>query len=226
MSLIPNPKSQIPNLPHQLSVIILAGGRSSRMGRDKAVIEVGGVPLIRRMYDAVARCHEPDHPDQILIHADAAQLCQRIYVITPWAERYQSILPVTCNFIPEQQPDRGPLIAFTQGLIAITSTWVLLLACDLPNLSTPIIQSWIDGLPSVSPLSIAYLPKHSHGWEPLCGFYRQICHHSLRAYSNAGGKSFQGWLKMNVVTELAVVDPIWLVNCNTPDDLAAIVADR
>ena len=33
----------------ELAIIILAGGRSSRMGRDKATIEIAGVPLIRRI---------------------------------------------------------------------------------------------------------------------------------------------------------------------------------
>jgi molybdenum cofactor guanylyltransferase len=194
-----------------LSVLILAGGRSTRMGRDKATIEIDGIPLIRRIYDAVAGCQNLD----------------RISVVTPWALRYQSILPVSCEFIPEQPPDRGPLIAFSQALAAVTSTWVLMLACDLPNLSTPVLQSWIDGLPSISPQSIAYLPKHlDKGWEPLCGCYRQICRQSLLDYIDSGGRSFQGWLKQQVVTELVIANPLWLANCNTPADLASIVADR
>jgi molybdenum cofactor guanylyltransferase len=205
-----------PNLSDRLSVIILAGGRSSRMGRDKATIEISGIPMIRRIYDVVAACQDLD-----------GVAIDRIYVVTPWAAKYQSILPANCRFIAEQQPDRGPLIAFTQGLIEITSTWVLLLACDLPNLSTPIVQAWIDGLLSIPPQSIAYLPQHPHkGWEPLCGFYRQICHHSLVKYIHEGGQSFQCWLKMNIVTELAIADPICLTNCNTPAELATVVENR
>lgn len=186
------------------------------MGRDKATIEIEGVPLIRRIYDAVAGCRDLDR-----------LLTDRIYVLTPWQQRYESILPTTCHFIPEQQPHRGPLPAFTQGLATMNSTWVLLLACDLPNLSTSIVQSWIDGLPSVPAQSIAYLPRNTHkGWEPLCGFYRQICYHSAIAYINSSGRSFQGWLEMNAVTELAISDPTSLVNCNTPAELAAVLEDR
>ena len=40
-------------MDNSLSIVILAGGRSSRMGRDKATIEIDGVPLIRRIYDVV-----------------------------------------------------------------------------------------------------------------------------------------------------------------------------
>ena len=192
----------------KLAIIILAGGRSSRMGRDKAMIEIAGVPLIRRIYDVVATC------------VDLGQ----IYVVTPWPEQYQQILPADCNFILEQQPHQGPFVAFTQGLAKISTNWLLLLACDLPNLSTPAIQTWIDSLPSIDPQSIAYLPRHvSKGWEPLCGFYRQICRDSAIEYIDNGGRSFQGWLKMQVVTELVVADPLFLINCNTPADLAAII---
>ena len=194
----------------ELCAIILAGGRSTRMGRDKATIEIAGVPLIRRIYDVVATC------------VDLGQ----IYVVTPWAEQYREILPTECNFILEQQPDQGPLLAFTQALAEINTTWVLLLACDLPNLSPPVIQSWIDRLPSIDRQSVAYLPRHlSKGWEPLCGFYRQICRDSAIEYIDGGGQSFQGWLKMNAVTELVVANPLCLVNCNTPADLAAITPD-
>ncbi|MCY7367480.1 MAG: molybdenum cofactor guanylyltransferase [Chamaesiphon sp.] len=192
----------------KLAIIILAGGRSARMGRDKATIEIAGVPLIRRIYDVVATC------------VDRGQ----IYVVTPWPEQYRQFLPDSCNFILEQPPDRGPLMAFSQALAKINANWLLLLACDLPNLSTPAIQTWIDSLPSIDPQSIAYLPRHvSKGWEPLCGFYRQICRESAIEYIDNGGRSFQGWLKMQVVTELVVADPLCLVNCNTPADLAAII---
>jgi molybdenum cofactor guanylyltransferase len=189
------------------------------MGRDKATIEIGGIPMIRRLYDVVAACRD--------LGAHPQQLSQQIYVVTPWFQIYQSILPVTCHFIPEHRPHQGPLIAFAQGLAETTSTWVLLIACDLPNLSTPVVQAWIDRLSSIPAESVAYLPRHAQkGWEPLCGFYRQVCYHSLLEYINDGGQSFQGWLNLNVVTELVVADRVCLLNCNTPADLANIDEDR
>jgi molybdenum cofactor guanylyltransferase len=189
------------------------------MGRDKASLEIDGIPLMRRIYDAVAACR--DLTGRQL--ADTAQ----IYVVTPWPQRYESMLPATCQFLPDRLPDSGPLVAFSQSLPAIDADWTLLLACDLPNLSTAIVQVWIDRLPSIPAVSIANLAKHpDKGLEPLCGFYRQICGDSLRAYIADGGRSFQGWLQLNVVTELVITDPNCLANCNTPEDLATIVAAR
>jgi molybdenum cofactor guanylyltransferase len=195
-----------------LSVIILAGGRSSRMGRDKATLEIAGVPMIRRIYDEIACCHDRD-----------GSLASRIHVVTPWAERYRSLLPAKCHFIAELQPDRGSLVGFQQGLAEVSSEWVFLLACDLPNLSTPILQSWIEELGSVPAQSIAYLPRNlEKGWEPLCGCYRRSCLGSLLDYTQNGRRSFQGWLANHLVTELPIADRRYLTNCNTPADLAAV----
>ena len=195
------------------------------MGRDKAAIVIprgcangsDGVPMIRRIYDVVARCQDRD-----------GRLADRIQIVTPWAERYRSLLPPECHFIPELQADRGPLMGFRQGLVEVSSTWILLLACDLPNLATPVLQTWIDGLSSIPAQSIAYLPKQldKQGWEPLCGFYRRSCLDSLSEYTNNGERSFQGWLTNCMVTELAIADRRCLANCNTPADLAAVAEER
>lgn len=197
-----------------LSVLILAGGRSSRMGSDKAILEIAGIPMILRIYDAISRCHDRD-----------GSLANRIHIVTPWAERYRSLLPAECHFIPELQPDCGSLMGFQQGLAKVSSEWVLLLACDLPNLATPVLQNWIDKLDSVPAQSIAYLPRHlEKGWEPLCGYYRQSCLSSLLDYTRNGERAFQGWLANHLVTELpiSIADRRYLTNCNTLADLATV----
>jgi molybdenum cofactor guanylyltransferase len=185
------------------------------MGMDKATISIEGVPLIRRIYNVVAACTD----------LDSTTLEHRIYIVTPWAEKYQSILPIGCQFLTEQQPHQGPLIGFAASLAEITSDWVLLLACDLPNLSTFAVQSWIDELPEVSSQSMAYLPRNleGKGWEPLCGFYRRSCLASLLEDIETGGRSFQGWLANCTVTELPIADRQLLFNCNTPADLATVI---
>lgn len=118
-------------------------------------------------------------------------------------------------------------MGFGQGLAEVRSVWVLLLACDLPNLSIPVLQTWIDELGSIPAQSIAYLPQHvDKGWEPLCGFYRRGCLDSLLKYIDDGGRSFQGWLATSPVTQLTIADPRSLANCNTPADVAAVVEYR
>lgn len=210
-----------------LSAIILAGGKSSRMGKDKALLTVGGVPLLRLVYDV------------------AIALCDSVYVVTPWSERYQDLLPVSCQFIQEvplaiANPSdiisssskvtsplpHGPLVGFVQGLTQVKTDWVLLLACDLPRLRVEVLQNWADQLVGVEAEAIALLTRHAKGWEPLCGFYRRSCLPALREYVNQGGRSFQDWLAQHPVQLLSLPDTQMLFNCNTPDDFTAVISNE
>lgn len=196
-------------LNNSLSAIILAGGKSSRMGYDKALIEFHGVPLIQRTTQLVQS------------YVDA------VYLITPWIERYRFIVSPSCHLIRETQRQgepQGPFVGFAQALTYVKTEWVFLLACDLPNLTATEIARWVTHLNDISDKAIAYLPRHPKGWEPLCGFYRSSCLNALEAYIDAGGCSFQPWLKTQSVVELPVSDPHILFNCNTPTDLSRLLS--
>jgi len=193
-----------------LTAIVLAGGQSSRMGRDKALIEIQGSPLIRQVCRVAQSC------------------ASQVYVVTPWPERYQEVLQETPGIelvreVPlagETKP-HGPLVGFAQGLALVQTEWVLLLACDLPRLSTEVLQAWVGQLVERTndTVSIALLPHSPKGWEPLCGFYRRQCLPLLTEYINQGGRSFQGWLAQHPVQELSLINRDSLFNCNTPTDL-------
>ena len=188
------------------SAIVLAGGQSSRMGQDKALIALEGVPLLRQVCEVALNC------------------ASCVYVVTPWPERYQDILPGACSVIretpfPNQTQLHGPLVGFAQGLAEIETDWVLLLACDLPNLQVEVLQSWATKLETVPKNAIALLSKQPKGWEPLCGFYRRSCLPLLTQFINAGGRSFQRWLSQHPVQELQVSDSQIFFNCNTPSEL-------
>ncbi|WP_009634097.1 molybdenum cofactor guanylyltransferase [Synechocystis sp. PCC 7509] len=184
--------------------IVLAGGKSSRMGSDKALLPIGGVPMLRLVCDR------------------ALSVCDRVYVVTPWQERYKHLLPATCQFIREVQPrgaENAPILGFAQGLAQVTTDWVLLLACDLPQLQVEVLQGWVKQLNNCR--AIALLPRHAKGWEPLCGFYRRDCLTALTGFIDTGERSFQSWLKQQSVQVLTVTDAQMFFNCNTPDDVAA-----
>ncbi len=192
-----------------LTAIVLAGGQSSRMGQDKALIALQGVPLLRQVCEVALSC--------------TSEVC----VITPWPERYQAILPDACRTIrevslPGETEPHGPLIGFAQGLAQVETDWVLLLACDLPQLQVEVLQHWVTELEKTAEEAIALLPRQTKGWEPLCGFYRRQCLPRLTEFINEGGRSFQRWLAQHPVQELPVSDTPLLFNCNTPADLEVI----
>ncbi|MEH2197049.1 molybdenum cofactor guanylyltransferase [Nostoc sp.] len=191
----------------RLSAIVLAGGKSSRMGQDKALILIQGMLLLQRVCAIAQSC------------ADA------VYVVTPWPERYQELLLPSCQFIREvpssgESLAHGPLVGFAQGLAEVKTEWVLLLACDLPKLRVEVLQEWVTRLDSVGDNAIAALAEHPKGWEPLCGFYRRRCLPQLLEFINQGGRSFQQWLRQYPVEVLPLSEPEMLFNCNTPEDLA------
>lgn len=173
------------------------------MGRDKARIEINGVPMLRRVYDAARSCS------------------REIYVVTSRVEAYRSLLPLDAKFMAEIEP-RGPAIAFAQALPHLSTEWVLLLACDLPQVEGVHLKNWTTLLDRVPSDAIALLPKHEKGWEPLCGFYRRTCLPKLAHFIDQGGSSFQKWLSNQLIQELPVSAPQALFNCNTPDDLEQV----
>lgn len=209
------------NLLQSPSAIVLAGGKSSRMGKDKALIPIQGVPLLQ------------------LVCEVASSLCNSVYIITPTPEKYQHLSLKNCQFVrevPLPQEDlnnpastkitlplpHGPLVGFAQGLAVVQTDWVLLLACDLPKLQIEVLQNWVKELKNVPQDAIAALPRHAKGWEPLCGFYRRSCLPALNDFIALGGRSFQAWLEQHPVHVLPVPATEMLFNCNTPDDLAIV----
>lgn len=196
------------SIEDRVSAIVLAGGKSSRMGRDKALLRLGDRTLLNHVCSIATRC------------------TTQTYVVTPWIEKYRDDLPPRSQAIEEKlvldTVSNTPLIGFSQGLRLISTEWVLLLACDLPFLSSSQVKQWLTALTTVLPTEIAVLPRGVKGWEPLCGFYRQGCLFSLDSYLERGGKSFQGWLAQQSVRELELSDRRCLFNCNTPEDWAAV----
>lgn len=189
-----------------LTAIVLAGGQSSRMGQDKALLTIGKQTLLSYVCNV------------------AQESANWVYIVTPWVEKYHQIVEhPTVDLLQETLVDSNaksncPLIGFYQGLQQVKTEWVLLLACDLPRINSAAIKSWSESLANLPQEAIALLPRSSKGWEPLCGFYRSNCRSSIKEYLDRGGRAFQPWLQKNQVIELVVRDRSVLFNCNTPDD--------
>lgn len=187
-----------------LNAIVLAGGKSQRMGRDKALVLWDGTPMIQRVYRVVVECGIP------------------VSVLTPWRDRYQEILPPDCRWLAESRPGSGPLVALAEGWAQLDSDWIWLLACDLPQLDAEILRRWIEGLKWLPESTLACVPWQTVGWEPLCGFYRREARWSLDGFLAQGGRSFQQWLPQIEVESILVGEreSQMLRNCNTPEDVS------
>ena len=192
-------------MKQDITAIVLAGGQSSRMGQDKALLSLGNQTLLS------------------FVCTVAQESANCVYVVTPWTERYQNIVPQSCKLIKEKVLEPGnksnfPLMGFFQGLQQVTTQWVLLLACDLPNINSQTIIGWYSYLTQAPQDVMAILPRDPKGWQPLCGFYRRNCLVSLKNYLDHGGKSFQNWLEPCSVVPINIRDRSTLFNCNTVED--------
>ena len=223
------------SLEASLSVIVLAGGYSRRMGVDKALLTYQGQSLIGRT-----------------IHV-AQQLSTDVIVITPWPERYQPSLPDAVRYVMDryvtestQQPAAGPLNGFAQGLRQTHSDWCLLLACDLPYLEINVLQQWWQWILSCASAQWPHLPTKpmaslvttqgserakissttSKLWQPLCGYYHRSCLASLNQQLATPQRSFQTWLATLPIARYDAVPPTMLFNCNTPTDWTQVVTSH
>ncbi|RZS97925.1 molybdenum cofactor guanylyltransferase [Cecembia calidifontis] len=104
-----------------LSIYILAGGKSSRMGQDKGLIDLLGKPMIKHLLESVSKL---DLPVKIVAHHKGYK---------------QFGFPVIKDIVPEKGPMGGLYTALSDSL----SRFVLLLSCDMPFLSLEVIQDLI-----------------------------------------------------------------------------------
>jgi molybdenum cofactor guanylyltransferase len=99
-----------------LSTLLLAGGESRRMGRDKATIEFGGEPLWERQLKVLRALR----PQKLFVSAREKP---------PW-------LPHDTELLIDDQPSRGPLSGLTKGLVTMRTTHLLVLAVDVPFMTS------------------------------------------------------------------------------------------
>lgn len=129
------------------SAVILAGGKSSRMGRDKAFLELDGQTLLSRQV-------------QIVRTAGAKE----IFISGRPDVDYSNF---DCPVLLDKFSDIGPLAGIERALAEASSPLVLVLAVDMPNLTTEFLQKLI----SHSDGSLGVIPKGAGQIEPLAAFY-------------------------------------------------------
>jgi len=193
----------------QVAAFVLAGGVSSRMGRDKGLMELMGVPLIVR----TARLIEP--------------LVATVAIVGP-PERYSAfgVRVIADQEIGEKESGgqtQGPLLGIASALAATIAPWNLILACDLPYLT----RDWLNWLlaRAMDSQSQIVMPRTPRGLEPLAAVYRRECAGPIaEALARGVRKVTEGLAGLQVQAvdahEWREVDPDGRVlnNMNTPAD--------
>jgi len=193
----------------QVAAFILAGGASSRMGRDKGLLDFGGVPLIVHTAGLI----EPLVSCVTVIGAPRRYAAMGLRAIADQGTGGQR----------SKRIRRGPLAGIATALAATRSSWNLIVACDLPYLS----GAWLDWLLSraIRSREQVVIPRTGRGFEPLAAVYRRECGAPIASALARGARKVTGvieGLRMEVVyeREWRRLDPRALVlkNMNTPGD--------
>ena len=205
------------NLPRSnRAVIVLAGGRSSRFGSNKALQILAGKPLIRHIVDRVSNVG-----DDVLVVIGNGE---------PRAE-YYAVLPSHVKVINDELKGKNPLVGIVTGLKAAKSDYAAVLACDIPFVNEAVIKHLFRRASGTD----AAIPRWNTGRiEPLEAVYRRLL--TLRAAQEALAKKGSSQKEMisrlaravyvSVEDELRSIDPTLhtFFNVNTRKDM--ITAER
>jgi molybdopterin-guanine dinucleotide biosynthesis protein A len=184
---------------------VLAGGKSSRMGQDKALMPFEGKPLVLRAAEILR------------------PFVRQVTVLAP-ADRYEDLgLPVVADKWPEQ----GPLAAVCTGLLSSQAEWSIFLACDIPLVSRQFLQLLVERVQATR--SDAVVPRTEDGWQPLSAAYHSRCRTAFARAIEEGRRSMVSLfdeIQVDVITHdgmaSAGLSEEELANMNTPEDWARI----
>ena len=192
------------------SGVILAGGLSRRLGRDKAVEPIGGQPLIQRVIQRVE------------------QVCQEIAVVVADQDRAEDLpLGPQHRVVLDRYPGTGSLGGIFSGLDAASNQWTLVVACDMPFLNLSLFRRMLALREDVD----AVVPVIEGRPEPTHALYSKACLPSIEPRLIAGDLKISGFYDQVRVRylpeeEVATLDPDFLsfFNVNTPEDLERALA--
>ena len=187
----------------EVAVFILAGGKSTRMGADKARVILGGRTLLVRALE-LARSVTAD----VRIVGDAA--------------KFGAFAPVVEDVFREC----GPLGGIHAALHASASELNLMLAVDLPFVSRALIEYLIARAQSSA--AMVTVARIGGGWQPLCAVYRRDFAAAAETALRQGRYKIDALFEMQrtqVIAEdelkVAGFSGEMFCNLNTPEELAA-----
>jgi molybdopterin-guanine dinucleotide biosynthesis protein A len=136
-----------------MTSIILAGGKSSRLGRNKALQIIDGKSLIQQVVDRLG------------------SLSTEIIIVTARGEAIPCYSIVEVKTVADIYPEKGPLVGIYSGLLSASSSRVIAVGCDTPFLSVSLLKY-------MTQICTAYdvvVPRIKSKLEPLCAVYSKNC---------------------------------------------------
>lgn len=186
--------------------IILAGGLSRRLGRDKAVEPIDGQPLVGRVMDALA------------------QIADELVVVVNTPQRGRELpLPDSAVVAVDIYPNAGSLGGIFTGLSSASNRWGIVVACDMPFLNLDLLSYLLSFRESHD----AVVPVLDDRPEPTHAAYSKVCLSAIEARLDADDLKIARFfddVRVKYVSQRRVeeIDPERrsFFNVNTEEDLA------
>ncbi len=184
-----------------VSIAVLAGGQSKRMGQDKAFLEVGGQGVIERVLSRVK------------------PLTDDLFISTNAPQRYEEF---GLRLVTDIYPDKAALGGIYSVIHAARHPHVLVVACDMPFLNTTLLQYLIDLAPTADVIIPLIEPPQP---ETMHAVYSKNCLPAIESRLLANKLRIIGFFEEVAVRyvsreEVARFDPDFysFINMNTPED--------
>jgi molybdenum cofactor guanylyltransferase len=182
----------------KITGIVLAGGKSSRMGSDKSKMILNSKTLIEYSIEALK------------------PLCETVVI----SSNNYSYDYTGCEVWPDELPDGSPMVGIYSCLKRSQTEYNIILSCDIPLIST----SLLDYLLSNSKDSDITVPIHGNNLiEPLCGIYKKSCLDVLKGFIDRVNYRLNECIR-STSHRLVKIDQTTnfseklFTNINTPDD--------
>jgi molybdopterin-guanine dinucleotide biosynthesis protein A len=181
-------------LKYHATAIVLAGGLSSRMGRDKALLEIDGAPLIERLVTAL-----DTRFSELLVSV-----------------RHPSHYPAIAHRkIADEVAGEGPLMAIASSLAVSRHDLNFIVSCDIPELPFGFIERLLD---RASEADGAVAINAEGRIEPLFAVYRKSLLPSARRALSQGLRRVAEMYTDNQIREVRIPPGVCISNLNTPSD--------
>ena len=184
-----------------MTAIILAGGKSSRMGTDKAFLKIGNQPLIKRQIGLLRK------------------LFKKIIIVTNTLPKYRGYKGI--KIIPDIIPHRGPLGGIYSGLIASRSFYNFVVACDMPFLNIELLRHMLSRIKGYDVIVARYKGEI----EPLSAIYSKDCIRPIKEQLDKNNLKIRDLfkkVKVKVIKESEVIkfdsQAFSFLNINTLDE--------
>lgn len=181
--------------------LVLAGGRSSRMGSDKAAIRYGD-------------------RTQLELAVDLARMATKETFVSVRSDQASDPLRAKFAQIVDGGDVEGPAAGIRAAQVARPDAAWLVVACDLPYLSAATITHLVSHRDPAR-IATAYRSSHDGLPEPLCAIYEPTAAPALQQFLATGRNCPRKFLINSDTLLLTQPDPESLENVNTPEDLVA-----